>query len=86
VIGERSARTRTVDWLHDLGRFALRFPAWTGADGYPLTWRHYVYGMAAIERENAAAKMRMADAVAAHKAGQRDWKRWVREHSAISGA
>jgi hypothetical protein len=42
--------------------------------------------MAAIERENAASKLRMADAVSAHKAKERDWKKWVREHSAIAGA
>jgi len=86
VLGGRSARPRTIDWLHDLATFCLRYPAWVGADGYPLSWRHYIYGMAALERENAAQKLRTADAVSAHKAKDRDWKKWVREHSAIAGA
>ena len=86
TFANRSARARTIDWLHDLTTFAIRFPAWIGKDGYPLSWRHYIYGMAAIERENAAEKLRMADAVSAHKAKERDFKRWLREHSAIAGA
>jgi hypothetical protein len=75
-----------VDWLRDLGTFALRLPAWMGADGYPISWRHYIYGMAAIERENAADKLRMADAVAVHKSKEQGFKRWIKEHSAIAGA
>jgi hypothetical protein len=71
--------------MSDLALFALRFPAWTGTDGYPLTWRHYVYGMAAIERENAAEKLRTADAVAVHKSKDKQYRKWVREHSAIAG-
>jgi hypothetical protein len=42
--------------------------------------------MAAIERENAADKLRMADAVAVHKSKEQGFKRWIKEHSAIAGA
>jgi len=41
--------------------------------------------MAAIERENAADKLRTADAVAVHKAKDKQYRKWVREHSAIAG-
>lgn len=85
TFGGRPARARQVDWLHDLALFALRFPAWTQPDGYPLSWRHYIYGMGAVERENAAEKLRQADAVAVHKTKGEHYKRWVREHSAIAG-
>jgi hypothetical protein len=56
-----------------------------GADGYPISWRHYVYGMAAIERGRAAEKLRMADAVSAHKAKEQHRKRWQDEHQAMAG-
>jgi hypothetical protein len=41
--------------------------------------------MGAVERENAAEKLRQADAVAVHKTKGEHYKRWVREHSAIAG-
>lgn len=31
-------------------QFAAAFPAWTGADGWPRSWRHYLYGMAYLGR------------------------------------
>lgn len=30
--------------------FALELPAWCGPDGFPLSYRHFVHGMAAIGR------------------------------------
>jgi hypothetical protein len=51
----------------------------------PLSWRHYVYGMAQVERSRSAEKLRIADAVSAHKQKQDDFRRWWREHVALSG-
>jgi hypothetical protein len=41
--------------------------------------------MQAIEREHAAEKLRMADAVAVHKSKEQSFKTWVREHIALAG-
>jgi hypothetical protein len=71
--------------MHDLAAFCLHFPAWVGPDGMPLSWRHYVHGMQQIERSRSGEKLRIADAVSAHKQKQDDFKRWWREHVALSG-
>jgi hypothetical protein len=71
--------------LRDYADFCLEFPAWVGPDGDPISWRHYIYGTAAIQRAKASEKMRMADAVAVHKSKEQTFKKWLREHSALAG-
>jgi len=45
-----------------LGTFADRLPAWTGPDGFPLSWRHFVYGMAYLGRADLRAGLAAAQA------------------------
>lgn len=66
-----------VDSLYALAEFVRELPAWTGADGYPLSWPHFVYGMRSL---GLAETARLAhDAEAAHAAGYvaADFKRWT---------
>lgn len=43
----------TVDTIDELTTFVRHFPQWCGEDGFPLSWRHYVYGLSALGRDNA---------------------------------
>ena len=52
---------------------------------WPRTWASYVHGVAHLARAAAAEKLRMADAIAAHKQKPQDWKRWVSEHRTRAG-
>jgi len=42
--------------------FAARLPTWIGADGFPLSWRHWIYGQAWIGREHQREQLRIAQA------------------------
>ena len=58
----------------------MRYPAWVRADGFPLSWRHYVYGM----RKMSAADLRdslarVSDVRVAHHAGDKDYREWRRQ-------
>lgn len=65
-----------IDWLDGLCEFAERLPAWTGPDGLPLSWPHYVCGMAYIGRANLRGMLRAAEAARAAQAvkGYEDWQ------------
>lgn len=66
--------------------FARAYPAWTGDDGLPQSWPHYVVGMRNIERGNARDAVRNAAGVRiAHHADGRKWKEWLREQRTIIG-
>jgi len=59
--------------------FAAALPAWCGADGLPLSYRHWVYGLAYLGR--AALRDELAAARAARMAQQSkdDFGEWVRD-------
>lgn len=80
----RGGAVRDVDLIDGLAEFAREFPAWTGADGFPLTWRHYVYGMAHLGRATAAEKLRLADSFAIAQ-NPKEWTRWNRDHRKAAG-
>lgn len=42
--------------------FAAALPAWTGADGLPLSFRHFVHGMAHIGRSHLRDELARAQA------------------------
>ena len=65
-----------------LGLFADRLPAWCHRDGplagLPLSWGHYLYGMAHINRARARGKVDTHDAVrVAGATNERSRKEWV---------
>jgi hypothetical protein len=45
--------------------FARAYPADVDSRGYPRSWRHYVYGMAVLQREHARESLRVASAMRA---------------------
>jgi hypothetical protein len=56
--------------------FCEKMPALVGPDGYPMSWRHYVYGMAYLGRARLRLQLDTADAVRAAGAVEDDWKSW----------
>ena len=56
-----------------------RLPAWTGPDGFPLSWSHYVYGQEYLTRATARGLLEAATAnrvgVNADQQGYRQWRR-----------
>jgi hypothetical protein len=38
-------------------------PQWVGADGFPLSWRHYVYGLHHLGLSHMRDQMKTAEAV-----------------------
>lgn len=65
-----------------MATFAHRLPAWTGPDGFPLSWRHYVYGSAYIGRADAREDVRAASAHRVSQADQKGYRAWLREMGA----
>jgi hypothetical protein len=53
---------------------------------YPRTWVEFNLGLAHLGRAAPAEKLRLADAVAAHKQKPADWQRWVSEHRTLAGS
>ncbi|MFW6079798.1 MAG: hypothetical protein ACODAE_09260 [Gemmatimonadota bacterium] len=64
-------RPKPADRADDLAAFVLSFPSWTGGDGLPLSWRHYVVGLRHLARRDARDRLRTATAVRAAQ-GDRD--------------
>lgn len=67
----------------DLLDQALEYRAGFGA--WPGTWVEFQHGIAHLGRAAAAEKLRMADAVAAHKQKEGDWRAWTADHRYLSG-
>lgn len=51
----------------------------------PDTWVEFQHGIAHLGRAAAAEKLRIADAVAAHKQKEADWRAWTADHRYLSG-
>lgn len=66
-----------VDMLAGLAAFASAFPAWM-RDGEPISWRHYHYGLAHLQRAHAGEALRVCDAVTMANAKPRDAEKWRR--------
>lgn len=66
-----------ADLLDQAHEFRAAFGAW------PRTWVEFSHGMAHLARASTREKLRMADAVAAHKQKRRQWNQWVRDHQAL---
>lgn len=56
--------------------FAQRFPAWTGADGFPRSWKHFVVGMRYLARDSVLRVLDTATAVRAANATGDDYHDW----------
>jgi hypothetical protein len=56
-----------------------------GPDGYPLSWRHFQYGLARLGRSDAQHDIRLANAVTAAHAQKQDAKDWFRKQRMAAG-
>lgn len=56
--------------------FAASFPAWCGADGLPLSWRHYVHGLAWIARQFQRDQLAHAEAIRMAGTTKDDYEAW----------
>lgn len=59
--------------------FAAGFPAWTGRDGRPRSYRHFVYGMAHLHRAHLRRALELAEAHRIGNATQPDFDRFSRD-------
>lgn len=71
--------TGAADLLDQAYEFRATFKAW------PRTWPEFVHGMGHLSRAAAAEKLRIADAVAAHKQKPEDWQQWKSDHQTLAG-
>jgi hypothetical protein len=76
------SRPASIDLADGVAEFAAAFPAWIERDGpergYPLSWVHYVYGMAHLRRAALREQTRMADATRAAGLVKEDFKAWCK--------
>jgi hypothetical protein len=77
------SRPGSIDLADGLAEFAAAFPAWIERDGpekgYPLSWAHYVYGMAHLRRASLREQLRAAEAVRAGNLVTDAWKEWLKD-------
>lgn len=78
-----------VDGLADFAREfgCWMVPAWAfwrKDRGYPVSWRHYAYGMAHIGRATARETLRRATAVAAGHSDPQSWKTFTSDLERIA--
>lgn len=60
--------------------YASLMPAsWCTPDGFPRSWRHYIYGMAFIAREKLRSQLHLAQAQRMSGVVQDDWNVWQRD-------
>jgi hypothetical protein len=76
---------QSVDIADSLAVFAKNFPAWIGADGYPLTWLHYRLGIDAAEREYARETLRIFQGASAPYAEKHERQSWHRTTKLLAG-
>lgn len=76
----------TVDVIDALAAFAREFPAWIGADGWPISYRRYLYGTRHLGRLSARTDLKTATAVRlGHNATEDTWKKYAAELRASAG-
>jgi hypothetical protein len=59
--------------------FVTYRPAWVNAEGFPLSWQHYIYGLRHIAREAMRQQLWMAQSVRMADVVKDDWESWSRD-------
>jgi hypothetical protein len=62
---------------HEKAYFVDRFAKWTGLDGDPCCWRHYLLGIDSIFAERMLRKMDMREAMSMASADPEHLKEWL---------
>ena len=75
----------TIDWLDNLGQFALAYPTAVDAHGKPHYWATYVRGMRHLARARAREDLRLSWAVRAAGCDPKDAKPYISEWKAVAG-
>lgn len=57
-----------------------------GSDGFPLSWRHYVYGLRYLGRAHVRHQLTTAEAVRLGGAARDDYTAWRGDMNRILGA
>lgn len=71
-----SGSEQAIDVAEMVGSFAHYLPAWTGGDGLPLSWTHYVAGLRWIARHTMRQQVYAADSTRLGGAKADDYTRW----------
>lgn len=64
--------------------YAREFPALM-KDGQPLSWRHFVYGMAHLSRVNARESLKLASSTRIASAEKKDFTEWMSTQTFVAG-
>ena len=80
-----ATRQVTVDLMDVLAEFARDFPAWVGADGFPRSWAHYLYGLRHMSRAVAREDLRHSAAARASQYETKDYNEFAREMRQAAG-
>ena len=65
--------------------FAAAFPGLMRPDGVPVSWAHFVLGMAKLGRIHAGNSLRMAGALSVPQMKKEDADRWYRSQTTAAG-
>jgi spore cortex formation protein SpoVR/YcgB (stage V sporulation) len=68
-----------------LATFVAKLPKWVGPDGFPLSWRHWIYGVAWLGREHSRAIAAEAQAFRIGQANQDDYDAFTRDVEMTTG-
>lgn len=71
--------------LDQVAEFAQRLPAWVGSDGFPLSYRHFIYGMKWIARNYARESIRIVEATSAAQYDKSAYADWMKLHNSRAG-
>lgn len=74
-----------TDFADLLCEFAAAYPAWTRRDGFPLSWRHFSYGVAHLGRAYARTSLRLSAATGIAHATREDAEQWYRAQKQAAG-
>lgn len=64
--------------------FAAAFPTWTGRDGFPLSWRHFVYGMAYLGRQTLREQLARVESFRLGNAAPDEFRSFQRDVSRMT--
>ena len=70
---------RPADLLDQVWEYRAAYGEW------PDTWMAFCHGIAHLARAASAEKLRVADAVAAHKQKAADFRQWLKDTSTLAG-
>jgi hypothetical protein len=74
-----------VDLIDELAVFAQGLPRWCGADGLPLSWRHFHYGLSYLGRAYLREQAQVAGAVRMARGDEERFRDWAADVALFTG-